>query len=341
MFKNLIKKYNERYCIPYQDLADAGESNRLVVHIASILLFILVIVGLLILAIGYHADPRNHLASYFYYIIFFFISLYAFLASSDKKDKDRSKNYLQKTIPLYIVMYSVFAAAIYSFMIGNHFHGFLTFYLTAVIALCTCSFSPIVYLFGLVISTILMAPGIYQSFGAAAFIDAVLTAVLMFCLALYKRRIEKKQIMFLRKQKQSLEAKTFGNFTLIYEGKVVKFSRTKSEELLAYLIYKKGSSIKTKELLFVLYGRQADSAHYGSSLRNLIIDIKNTFEELGIQNFFIAEYNNFRINPEIIKCDYYDLLAGDKTALKNFTGEFLSQYSWAEEAASFLELKVL
>ena len=90
-----------------------------------------------------------------------------------------------------------------------------------------------------------------------------------------------------------------------------------------------------------MFGERADSATYGSNLRNLIVDIRHTLNELEIQNFFIAEYNNFRINPEVIKCDYYDFLNGDKAAIRSFSGEFMSQYSWAEEATSFLEQKAL
>ena len=63
--------------------------------------------------------------------------------------------------------------------------------------------------------------------------------------------------------------------------------------------------------------------------------------ELGIQNFFITEYNNFRINPEVVKCDYYDFLAGDSKAVKSFSGEFMSQSSWAEDALDFLERKAM
>ena len=105
-----------------------------------------------------------------------------------------------------------------------------------------------------------------------------------------------------------------------YDNKVIKFSRSKSPELIAYLIYKNGSSVNTKELLNVLYGSHADSARYGASLRNLIVDIKQTMADLEIQKFFITEYNNFRINPEVVHCDYYDFLAGDKKAIKSFTG---------------------
>ena len=145
----------------------------------------------------------------------------------------------------------------------------------------------------------------------------------------------------IKKQKNNLEAKTFGNFTLIYENQVVKFSRTKSNELLGYLIYKNGSSVQTKELISVLWGDSADSATYGNNLRNLIVDIKHTLNKLEIQNFFIAEYNNFRINPEAVKCDYYSFLSGDKEAINSFAGEFMSQYGWASEVSDFLGKKSL
>ena len=180
----------------------------------------------------------------------------------------------------------------------------------------------------------------YKNFGVTGLLDTILAAILMHAFSLYKRFTVKKYIMMLKKQKQNLEAKTFGNFTLLYENKVVKFSRSKSPELLAYLIYKKGSSVQTKELLTVLYGDHADSARYGASLRNLIVDVRHSLAELEIEKFFIAEYNNFRINPEVIRCDYYEFLAGDSDAIKNFAGEFMSQFSWAEETTAFLEMKV-
>ena len=94
-------------------------------------------------------------------------------------------------------------------------------------------------------------------------------------------------------------------------------------------------------MIAVLYGAEADSSRYGANLRNLIVDIKRSLSELEIQNFFIAEYNNFRINPEVIKCDYFDFISGDKQAIKSFTGAFMSQYKWAEDVTVFMKYKVL
>lgn len=335
MFKKLIETYKNYYQIPYLDLADAGESNRIIVHISSIALFIFSLFCLIFFSITLYPNFLQYKNRFIYYLVFFIFSIYAFIASRQGREIDRKKAYIKKTIPFYVLEIVIFADAIFTLKSNAVFNGFIIFCITAFIALCTCSFSPLLFLLEIVICMAFMTPELIDSFGISGYLNTIITVVLMFCLSLYKRRTEKKNILFLKKQKQSLEVKTFGNFTLIYENRVVRFSRSKSAELLGYLIYKKGSSVKTKELISVLYGEHADSARYGSSLRNLIVDIKHTLGELQIQNFFIAEYNNFRINPEVIKCDYYDFLEGDPAALKSFAGEFMSQYSWAEEATVF------
>ena len=339
--KNLVEKYKSRYVIPYLDLADAGESNRIIVHIASIALLIFSLFCLTFFAITLYPNYKNYVPRFIYYSVFLVFSIYAYFASKPGKEVERKKAYIKKTVPFYVLGGVILADAIFTVKVGAVFNGFIIFCITAFIALCIGSFSPIIFLCGIVVTVAFMTPDIISSFGTSGYINALITAALMFCLALYKRRIEKRQLLFLKKQKQSLEAKTFGNFTLMYENKVVKFTRTKSDELIGYLIYKKGSSVKTKELISVLYGDHADSARYGASFRNLIVDIKHTLGDLQIQNFFIAEYNNFRINPEVIKCDYYDFLSGKPSAINSFAGEFMSQFSWAEEATAFLEQKAL
>ena len=44
-------------------------------------------------------------------------------------------------------------------------------------------------------------------------------------------------------------------------------------------------------------------------------------------------------------CHYFeqinDFLEGDKNAIRGFVGEFMNQYSWAEEVAGMLEMKSL
>ena len=50
-----------------------------------------------------------------------------------------------------------------------------------------------------------------------------------------------------------IEAHTFGNFDLLVDGVTVQFKRSKSKELLAYLIDRRGMSVSRKEIAAVLF----------------------------------------------------------------------------------------
>jgi len=339
---DLCSAIRSRYYISPLDLADSAETNRLHSNFVSFIFFIFGTADLLVLLVLYRNSLYEHFVSFLYFGIFTLVSVLAFLLSIKVKDVAREKAYIFKNIPFYIDFCCGIGASVYNFYIlSQPFNGVLTLFLTNLIVLCAFSFSPFIFLVLLLSGFCPMIPDIYVNFGLTGLMDSILVAFVMFSLSLYKRYSEKRFFMLLKRQKKSLVVKTFGNFTLLYDVKVIRFSRTKSTELLAYLIYKNGSSVQTKELLSVLWGDHADSARYGASLRNLIVDIRHVLGELEIQNFFVSEYNNFRINPEAVHCDYYDFLAGERSAVKNYTGEFMSQYSWAEDVAAFLERKVL
>ena len=336
--KNLIEKYNEEFHLSARDLADVAESNRLNTLVVSSILLLTDIIDFLLIMILYHSNLQEHTTYLIYLAIYTPLNLYIFMHARHSK----RSSYRVKTIPVYLLFLVGISASIFNFYFQNSPHnGFVTYYLAGLLFLILFSVSPIAFLGEIIPVLIILAPGIYRAFGIYSLIDSCVITIVMFCISLYKRHFEKKHIQLLKKQKRNIEAKTFGNFTLLYDGKVIGFSRSKSVELMAYLIYKNGTSVKTKELISVLWGENADSARYGSSLRNLIVDIKRTLKEIEIQNFFISEYNNFRINPEVIQCDYYDFLAGDSATIRSYAGEFMNQYSWAEDNAAFLEQKAL
>lgn len=338
IFDKIKQGYKQRYTISYEDLRDSNESNRISVLVISSILLLADIIDFLIILIFHHAHLNEQVHYLIYLAIYTPLNLYTFLHARHSKNS----RYWIKVIPVYLVFFVALSASVFNFYFMDSPHnGFVTYYLSGFLFLIVFSFSPFIYLFELLIAAGILTPGVFKAFGILSVVDLYIVTVVMFGIAMYKRSFEKKHFGLLKKQKKSLVAKTFGNFTLLYDDKVIKFSRSKSLELIAYLIYKNGSSVKTKELLAALWGDHADSARYGASLRNLIVDVRRSLTELEIQNFFITEYNNFRINPEVVQCDYYDFLAGDPQAQKSFAGEFMSQYSWAEDTAGFLEKKVL
>ncbi len=334
IFGKLKQGYKQNYGIPYSDLKDSNESNRISALVVSSLLLLSDIIDFSILLIIYHSRLDEQMHYLIYLCIYTPINLFTFLYARHSKNS----KYWVKVIPIYLIFFVGLSASVFNFYYMDSPHnGFVTYYLSGFLFLIVFSFSPFVFIAELLTAAIILTPGVYKSFGIFSTIDLYVVTVMLFGLSLYKRSFEKKHFVLLKKQKKSLEAKTFGNFTLLYDNKVIKFSRAKSSEFLAYLIYKNGSSVKTKELISVLWDSQADSARYGASLRNLIVDVKQSLADLEIQKFFIAEYNNFRINPEVVQCDYYDFLAGDRKARRTFTGEFMSQYKWAEETTEFLK----
>lgn len=340
--RKFISFLKKRYFISSMDLADSAETNRLHLLFLSNLLLLVGVGDLIVLSAIQISRGGVKPVLFIYFGLFTLASLFILIYSLLSKRVSREKAYIVKTLPFYIALaISMLAAVCNFYILDQPFNGVLVFGLTGLIALIVFSFYLIPYIIIIIIGYVFLLPGVYKNFGLTGLLDTMLLGNLICGLAFYKRRVEKDLLELRIKQKKNLEVKTFGNFTILNNHKVIKFSRTKSLELLAYLIYKKGSSVQTKELLAVLYGEHADSARYGASLRNLIVDIKRSLSELEIQKFFIAEYNNFRINPEVIKCDYYDFLAGDAHAIKSFSGEFMSQFSWAEDTAAFLEQKVL
>lgn len=338
-FKEIYHKF---YYISPLDMANTAESNRLTNYFWSLSFFCLGSVYVIILLVLHHNNLKENLFDIVMLGSGTGICLISFLVTILVKNVPREKAYIYKNIPLYMIYLfgGTTGPVCLCYNKQNFFEAIVMMIVAAAIVICVFSvFMPffIIFYAGLYA----MIPKVISTYSYIGLINLVILGGIISLLALYKRYQEKQHLELLKTQKKKLEVKTFGNFTPLYDKNVIKFSRSKSPELLAYLVYKNGSSVNTKELLSVLYGDYADSARYGASLRLLISDIKHSLSELEIQNFFITEYNNFRINPEVVQCDYYDLLAGDPKAVKSFTGEFMSQYSWAEDALDFLEKKAV
>ena len=121
-----------------------------------------------------------------------------------------------------------------------------------------------------------------------------------------------------------IQVKCFGNFEIFFEGKPIKFKRSKSKELIAYLIDREGSAINVNELNAILW--EEDHPSY---LRNLFTDIQKTFKNIGLDDFFIKRHNECYIDVNKVDCDAYEYKKGNPNAVRMYRGEYMIQYSWA------------
>ena len=338
----LKELYNKYYYISPLDQADSAESNRILNLYWSAVCFFVALVFLVLELVFKWEYYHEHRLQILYMAGACLSIALSFVLSIATKSVSREKAYILKTLPFYV--FYCWCGTTCPIMLfynqANHYNGLIVFLCATNIVLCIFTASlPLLAI--IIVSCVAMIPGVIRFWGPYGAFNFSITILIMLALFFINRNKLKRHLALIKKQKSRFEARTFGNFTLLHENKAVKFSRSKTLELIAYLIVKNGSSVNTRELLCALYGDYADSARYGSSLRALISDARHIFSEMEIQNFFTAEYNSFRINPEAIKCDYYDFLSGDPAAQKLYAGQFMSQYSWAEDTAAFLSQKAL
>ncbi|MBQ0017728.1 MAG: response regulator [Clostridiales bacterium] len=128
-----------------------------------------------------------------------------------------------------------------------------------------------------------------------------------------------------------IKVRCFGNFDISYRGKPLKFKYNKTKELVAYLIDRKGAEVSKNEVSAILFEDDEHDA-YLSKLRKDLID---TTEMLHV-DLIRTRKGYVAINRDAVTCDYYDYLDGDEAAADKFRGEYMAQYSWAEETLAEL-----
>lgn len=129
---------------------------------------------------------------------------------------------------------------------------------------------------------------------------------------------------------KDLRVQCFGNFEVYKDGVPIKFKHKKTKELFAYLIDRRGATVSTKEIMAALY-EENDKESY---IRNLRADLNNTFEQLNMHDALLRNGGDVGVNWEMIECDYFDYLKGNKSL---FHGEYMTQYSFAEKTLGWLE----
>jgi two-component SAPR family response regulator len=130
-----------------------------------------------------------------------------------------------------------------------------------------------------------------------------------------------------------LEVKCFGNFEVLNNGEALNFKRTKAKELFAVLVDRNGAGMTGKQICAVMWPENTDDVKNMDYLRHLVGDLKKALSNVGAEKVFCQEGYNYRIDISRINCDYHKFL---KTGKPPFLGEYMAQYSWAEDTLALL-----
>lgn len=126
---------------------------------------------------------------------------------------------------------------------------------------------------------------------------------------------------------KGLYVRCFGRFEVFHDGTPLKFKRSKSKNVLAYLIDKRGATVTGAELCAAIFGGEAAANDKQQNyLRHLWLDLKATLAAVGCEDILLHSRNAYYVAADKINCDYYQ----NNPVQAGFTGTYMEQYEWAE-----------
>lgn len=148
--------------------------------------------------------------------------------------------------------------------------------------------------------------------------------------------IKRAHLLSSLSNKKKIFVRAFGRFDVFVDKEIVYFPNKKSKELLALCIDRQGGEITMEMAIDILWPEKEYDEKAKRLYRKAVCALKKTLEQACDTNFFEHSRGSCRICVNKIKCDYYEYLKNPKGALVNPDGEYMFQYSWAEETAAKL-----
>jgi two-component SAPR family response regulator len=145
-------------------------------------------------------------------------------------------------------------------------------------------------------------------------------------------QVEIDNIKGIRQSQKPLTVKCFGTFEVYARGEKLTFKRSKTKELFAFLVDRNGAGVTVAEIGVALWENDVDQKNH-NYIHQLFRDLRQSLEAVGVEGIFERNNYFYSINPEKLDCDYYSYL---KIGKPEFRGEYMSQYSWAEETCGLL-----
>lgn len=147
--------------------------------------------------------------------------------------------------------------------------------------------------------------------------------------------VQRAALLTQRKRKRVF-IETFGRFAVYIDGKALSFTSKRAKEVLGVLVDRKGTTLDTKSIWNILYENEEYDHYKASSLRRTLARLRYTLENAEIAEILESNKGEYRVNPDKFTCDYYDFLEGDTKAINSFFGEYMTEYTWAEETIGTL-----
>lgn len=143
--------------------------------------------------------------------------------------------------------------------------------------------------------------------------------------------LEELRFPIIPKSNVLLRVQCFGNFDVFTpDGTPVHFERSRSKEIFAYLVHRRGSSCSTREIAAALFEDEPYDKTQQSYVQTLISAMIKSLKKIGAESAVVKSYNALSVNVDKLDCDYYRFQELDAGAVNAYQNEYMSQYYWAD-----------
>lgn len=130
--------------------------------------------------------------------------------------------------------------------------------------------------------------------------------------------------------------RTFGNFNIYINGKALFFAYGKAKELFAFLVNERGGTVTMEQIITALWEDRPYDNRVKQLYRKAVSLMRTTFRNAGIENICFYYRGCLASNPKIYTCDYEEFLQGSSDRRKAYIGNYMAEYSWAEDTNAVL-----
>ena len=150
------------------------------------------------------------------------------------------------------------------------------------------------------------------------------------------RKAVRRALILVAGSNKHVEIRTFGSFEVFVDGVTVHFHGNKVRELFALLVNKNGGLLTAKEAITLLWEDRPYDKKTQGSYRQLMKRLSAVLEAYGVREIILSSKMGKSIDKTRVECDYFRLLDGDERAIARSCGEYMTNYSWAEETLGTL-----
>lgn len=144
-----------------------------------------------------------------------------------------------------------------------------------------------------------------------------------------KLMAERMELLSKRLQKD-IFLQMFGRFTILKDGVPLKL-QGKTKEILALIASQRGKEISNESIYTTIWEGREYSNEQMKTYYNALARLKHFLADNGMEELLLSTQHGQLLNTELCDCDYYEWLDKNFDRHHRFEGEFLSEYSWAEE----------